>query len=67
MVHCTYDPETKSVPASPAERSRERSTWFLAPYAVKAEVRLYENIIDEEKGVYNEDGSLNLNPNSLRC
>ena len=36
-----------------------------APYAVSAEVRLYENIIDEEKGVYNEDGSLNLNPNSL--
>ena len=32
---------------------------------MKAEVRLYENIIDEEKGVYNEDGSLNLNPNSL--
>ncbi|MDD6570750.1 MAG: hypothetical protein PUF12_00020, partial [Thermoflexaceae bacterium] len=24
-----------------------------------------ENIVDEEKGVYNEDGSLNLNPNSL--
>ena len=22
-------------------------------------------LIDEEKGVYNEDGSLNLNPNSL--
>ena len=33
---------------------------------MKAVVRLYENIIDEEKGVYNEeDGSLNLNPNSL--
>ena len=32
---------------------------------MKAQVRLYENIIDEEKGVYNEDGSLNLNPNSL--
>lgn len=26
---------------------------------------MYENIIDESKGVYNEDGSLNLNPNSL--
>ena len=26
---------------------------------------MYENIVDEEKGVYNEDGSLNLNPNSL--
>ena len=32
----------------------------------RAEIRLYENIVDEEKGVYNkEDGSLNLNPNSL--
>jgi len=26
---------------------------------------LYENIVDEEKGVYNEDGSINVNPNSL--
>ena len=40
--------------------------WVPAPYAQKAEVRLYENLVDEEKGVYNkEDGSLNLNPNSL--
>lgn len=31
----------------------------------KAEIRLYENIVDEEKGVYNEDGSINVNPNSL--
>ena len=36
-----------------------------ASNAGKVEVRLYENIVDEEKGVYNEDGSLNLNPNSL--
>ena len=33
---------------------------------MQAQVRLYENIIEEEKGVYNEDGSLNLNPNSLK-
>ena len=33
--------------------------------AVPATIRLYENIVDEEAGVYNEDGSLNLNPNSL--
>ena len=39
--------------------------WVAAHTAISAEVRLYENIIDEEKGVYNEDGSLNLNPNSL--
>ena len=36
-----------------------------AASAGQACVRLYENIIDEEKGVYNEDGSLNLNPDSL--
>ena len=40
--------------------------WVEASQAGKAEVRLYENIVDEEKGVYNkEDGSLNVNPNSL--
>ena len=39
--------------------------WVSATHAVPATVRLYENIVDEEKGVYNEDGSLNLNPNSL--
>ena len=39
--------------------------WVAAPYAKQAEIRLYENLVDEEKGVYNEDGSLNLNPNSL--
>ena len=39
--------------------------WVAADAAVSAQVRLYENIIDEEKGVYNEDGSLNLNPDSL--
>lgn len=40
--------------------------WVPVPFAVKCEVRLYENLVDEEKGVYNkEDGSLNLNPDSL--
>ena len=40
--------------------------WVAASYAKQAEIRLYENLVDEEKGVYNkEDGSLNLNPHSL--
>ena len=47
------------------KKSKGTIHWVPAAQAVKAEVRLYENIIDEEKGVYNEDGSLNLNPNSL--
>ena len=65
VVHCTYDPETKSGSDFTGRKVKGTIHWVPAPYAVKAEVRLYENIIDEEKGVYNEDGSLNLNPNSL--
>ena len=63
-VHCTYDPQTKAGSGFTERKVKGTIHWVPAPYAVKAEVRLYENIVDEEKGVYNEDGSLNLNPNS---
>lgn len=65
-VHCTYDPETKAGSGFNGRKVKGTIHWVPAPYAVEAEVRLYENIIDEAKGVYNEDGSLNLNPNSLQ-
>jgi glutaminyl-tRNA synthetase len=65
VVHCTYDPESRGGNSPDGRKVRGTIHWVSAPHAVKAEVRLYENIIDEEKGVYNEDGSLNLNPNSL--
>ncbi|MDF2472504.1 MAG: glutaminyl-tRNA synthetase [Anaerocolumna sp.] len=64
-VHCTYDPETRSGSGFTGRKVKGTIHWVAAPTAKKAEVRLYENIVDEEKGVYNEDGSLNLNPNSL--
>lgn len=64
-VHCTYDPETKSGSGFTGRKVKGTIHWVAAPTAEKAEVRLYENIVDEEKGVYNEDGSLNLNPNSI--
>lgn len=64
-VHCTYDPETKSGSGFNARKVKGTIHWVAAQTAIKAEVRLYENIVDEEKGVYNEDGSLNLNPNSI--
>jgi glutaminyl-tRNA synthetase len=64
-VHCTYDPETRSGSGFSGRKVKGTIHWVPAREAVRAEVRLYENIIDEEKGVYNEDGSLNLNPNSL--
>ncbi|MDD6207530.1 MAG: glutamine--tRNA ligase, partial [Clostridiales bacterium] len=64
-VHCTYDPETKSGSGFTGRKVKGTIHWVEATNAAKVEVRLYENIVDEEKGVYNEDGSLNLNPNSL--
>lgn len=64
-IHCTYDPETKSGSGFTGRKVKGTIHWVSASHAKKAEVRLYENIVDEEKGVYNEDGSLNLNPNSL--
>ena len=66
VVHCTYDPETKAGSGFTGRKVKGTIHWVPAAYAQKAEVRLYENLVDEEKGVYNkEDGSLNLNPNSL--
>ena len=64
LIHCTYDPETRN---GNCETRKVKGTihWVSARHAVDATVRLYENLIDEEKGVYNEDGTLNLNPNSL--
>ena len=64
-VHCTYDPETRSGSGFTGRKVKGTIHWVAAETAIKAEVRLYENLVDEEKGVYNEDGSLNLNPNSL--
>ncbi|MBQ6587597.1 MAG: glutamine--tRNA ligase/YqeY domain fusion protein [Butyrivibrio sp.] len=65
-IHCTYDPETKGGDSADGRKVKGTIHWVAAQDAVTAEVRLYENIIDEEKGVYNEDGSLNLNPNSIK-
>ena len=65
VVHCTYDPETRSGNNFTARKVKGTIHWVSARHAIEAEVRLYENIVDEEKGKLNEDGSLNLNPNSL--
>ncbi len=64
-IHCTYDPASKGGNSPDGRKVKGTIHWVPAPYAKKAEIRLYENIVDEELGVYNEDGSLNLNPNSL--
>ena len=66
VVHCTYDPASKGGNSPDGRKVKGTIHWVSAAESVKAQVRLYENIIDEEKGVYNEDGSLNLNPGSLK-
>ena len=64
-VHCTYDPETKAGSGFTGRKVKGTIHWVPAKESFAATVRLYENLIDESKGVYNEDGSLNLNPHSL--
>ena len=63
-VHCTYDPETKSGSGFNARKVKGTIHWVSAPTAGQVECRLYENIVDEEKGKLNADGTLNLNTNS---
>lgn len=63
-IHCTYDPETRSGSGFTGRKVKGTIHWVSAAHSVNAEVRLYENIVDEEKGKLNEDGTLNLNPNS---
>lgn len=66
VIHGTYDPESKGGNSPDGRKVKGTIHWVEASTALPATVRLYENLIDEEKGVYNkEDGSLNLNPNSL--
>lgn len=66
VIHCTYDPASKGGNSPDGRKVKGTIHWVAAPYAIEAQARLFENLIDEEKGVYNkEDGSLNLNPNSL--
>lgn len=65
-VHCTYDPATKSGLGFTERKVKGTIHWVAKPTAGKAEVRLYENLVDEEKGVYNEDGTVNINPNSIQ-
>ena len=65
VVHGTYDPDSKGGNSPDGRKVKGTIHWVSAAQALKAECRLYENLIDESKGVYNEDGSMNLNPDSL--
>ena len=66
VVHCTYDPATKQGGPDPGRKVKGTIHWVPASTALKATVRLYENLVDEEKGVYDENGNVNVNPDSLK-
>ncbi len=65
-IHCTYDPESKGGNSPDGRKVKGTIHWVSAPTAFSAEVRLYENLVDEEKGKLGPDGTLNLNPDSLK-
>nr|WP_027871867.1 glutamine--tRNA ligase/YqeY domain fusion protein [[Eubacterium] cellulosolvens] len=65
-IHVTYDPESRGGNSPDGRKVKGTIHWVNASDAHQVEMRLYENLIDEEKGVYNEDGSMNINPNSLK-
>lgn len=65
VIHATYDEETRGGNFT-GRKVKGTIHWVSATEGSPVEVRLYENIVDEEKGVYNEeDGSINVNPHSL--
>ena len=66
VVHCTYDKNTKGGDSADGRKVKGTIHWVNAGDCIEADVRLYENVIDEEKGVLNENGELNLNPDSLK-
>ncbi|MCR4612183.1 MAG: glutamine--tRNA ligase/YqeY domain fusion protein [Lachnospiraceae bacterium] len=65
LIHCTYDPASKGGNSPDGRKVRGTIHWVCANDCYKTTVRLYENLVDEEKGVYDNDGNVNLNPNSL--
>ncbi len=69
-VHCTYDPASRGGNSPDGRKVKGTIHWVASKDAIPARVRLYENLVDEDKAaetgtVYNEDGEVYLNPNSL--
>ncbi len=65
LIHCTYDPESRGGNSPDGRKVKGTIHWVAAETAVPVTVRLYENLVNEELGVYNENGDVNVNPNSL--
>jgi glutaminyl-tRNA synthetase len=64
-LRCTYDPDTRS--GGPASGRKVKGTlhWVSAEHAIKAEVRLYDQLFKVADPDEGDDYKDNLNPNSL--
>jgi glutaminyl-tRNA synthetase len=64
-VHCTYDPATKGGDAPDGRKVKSTIHWVSATHAVKAEVRLYDQLFTVENPDVGDDLETILNPKSL--
>ena len=69
VIHCTYDPLTKSGSGTPESMRKVKGTlhWVSVKHAVKAEVRAYDRLFLDEApdGHKDKDYMEFVNPNSL--
>lgn len=65
-LHCTYDPDSKTGGATANRKVKGTIHWVSAAYALEAEVRLYDYLIEtDEKGEVPADFLNAVNKNSL--
>lgn len=68
-VQCTYDPKSKSGSGTEESLRKVKGTlhWVSIPHAIKAEVRLYDRLFNDENpdGHKDKDFMDFINPNSL--
>jgi glutaminyl-tRNA synthetase len=64
-IHCTYDPATRGGDAPDGRKVKSTIHWVSADHAVKAEVRLYDQLFLVENPDVGDDIETIINPNSL--
>jgi glutaminyl-tRNA synthetase len=64
-VHCTYDPATRGGDAPDGRKVKSTIHWVSAQHALKAEVRLYEQLFMVENPDVGDDIKSIINPKSL--
>ena len=67
-LHCTYDPDTKSGSATSQRKVKGTLHWVSAKHAIRAEVRLYDRLFNDEDPAGKKDRDFKefLNPDSLK-